>query len=380
MEPRIDVRRHVHRRSGHFRTKQAPQDEIAPFAPDRHFPAISVAYKLPYLTIGEVMPSVDPRQAVHTFVLRPIPPFRLDLTVWALRRRARNRIDRWDGTTYRRVIVVEGRPTELAVRQAGSCAAPTLIVTATPSLRTPLEERYARSVLDRLLGLRIDLTDWYRTAAGDARLRPLAAAFRGMKPPRFPTVFEALVNGFACQQLSLEVGLELLNRLGTLSSAKVGTFDDAPYAFPAAHDVVRLEPEQYRAIGFSQQKTRALLGLAHAIVRGELDLESIARDSDDVVRQCLIALRGVGRWTSEYALLRGLGRLHVIPGDDVSAQKRLARWLGRSRPLDYAGVSRAVERWQPYAGLVYFHLLLDGLSQVGALDRDPASNVERVHH
>jgi DNA-3-methyladenine glycosylase II len=79
-------------------------------------------------------------------------------------------------------------------------------------------------------------------------------------------------------------------------------------------------------------------------------------------------LRGVGRWTAEYVLLRGCGRLHVFPGDDVGAQKRLARWLGRPRPLDYAGVGRAVSRWQPYAGLVYFHLLLAGLSDSGALD------------
>ena len=30
-----------------------------------------------------------------TFIIRPVPPFRLDLTAWALRRRARNVIDRW---------------------------------------------------------------------------------------------------------------------------------------------------------------------------------------------------------------------------------------------------------------------------------------------
>jgi DNA-3-methyladenine glycosylase II len=84
-------------------------------------------------------------------------------------------------------------------------------------------------------------------------------------------------------------------------------------------------------------------------------------------------MRGVGRWTTEYVLLRGLGRLHVFPGDDVGAQKRLARWLGRSRSLDYAGVRRAVDRWQPYAGLVYFHLLLDGLAQAGVLHREGES-------
>src|SRR5512142_1234972 len=40
-----------------------------------------------------------------SFHLRPLPPFRLDLTAWALRRRARNIVDRWDGV-YRRVLVI----------------------------------------------------------------------------------------------------------------------------------------------------------------------------------------------------------------------------------------------------------------------------------
>jgi DNA-3-methyladenine glycosylase II len=190
-------------------------------------------------------------------------------------------------------------------------------------------------------------------------------------------MFEALINAFACQQLSLEVGLELLNRLATITSARFGTQRDARYGFPTPHDVAQLEPERYRTIGFSHQKVRALLDLARAIVRRELDLESIGGQDDSVVRQRLLALRGVGRWTSEYVLLRGLGRLDVFPGDDVGAQKRLARWLGRSRPLNYAGVRRAVERWQPYAGLVYFHLLLDGLAQAGALNRESESMSNR---
>jgi hypothetical protein len=42
----------------------------------------------------------------------------------------------------------------------------------------------------------------------------LAMRFRGLKPPRFATVFEGLVNGITCQQLSLTVGIIFLNRLG----------------------------------------------------------------------------------------------------------------------------------------------------------------------
>ena len=136
-----------------------------------------------------------------------------------------------------------------------------------------------------------------------------------------------------------------------------------------------MPPEELRAIGFSRQKASALLDLARGITGHELNLESLARESDAAIAQQLLELRGVGRWTAEYALLRGFGRLLVFPGDDAGAQKKLASWLGRSRPLDYAGVARAVAPWQPYAGLVYFHLLLDGLSLAGAFESDatPAS-------
>jgi DNA-3-methyladenine glycosylase II len=222
-------------------------------------------------------------------------------------------------------------------------------------------------MLNRLLGLRIDLSGWYRVAARDARLAQLAEQFSGMKPPRFPTVFEALTNAIACQQLSLDVGLELLNRL----AAKLATQRDPSPAFPSPLDVAGQPPRVYRAMGFSRQKTRALLELSRSVTEQQLDLESIAEDDDDAVRQRLLELRGIGRWTGEYVLLRGLGRLHVFPGDDVGARNRLGRWLGRSKPLDYTGVERAVTRWQPYAGMVYFHLLLDGLSRAGVLKGEP---------
>ena len=304
------------------------------------------------------------------FSVRAVPPFRLDLTVWALRRRPRNLVDRWDGVTYRRVVVLNGRAMEVAARQAGGPTAPRLDVTVTPAPRSESDKRQLRMLLDRLLGLPVDLSAWYRTANRDPRLRALADRFRGVKPPRFPTVFEALVNAFACQQFSLEAGLTILNRLAAACGTSLETPSNAGHAFPEPEEMIQMLPEELRAIGFSRQKARALLDLAGAIAGRELNLESLARESDDVIGQRLLQLRGVGRWTAEYALLRGFGRLQVFPGDDVGAQKKLARWLGRSWSLDYAGVARAVAPWRPYAGLVYFHLLLDGLSLAGAFEPD----------
>jgi DNA-3-methyladenine glycosylase II len=66
----------------------------------------------------------------------------------------------------------------------------------------------------------------------------------------------------------------------------------------------------------------------------------------------LTSLRGVGRWSAEYVLLRGLGRVHVFPGDDVGARNKLERFLDIAARLDYDGVEQIVARWHPFAGLV----------------------------
>jgi len=77
----------------------------------------------------------------------------------------------------------------------------------------------------------------------------------------------------------------------------------------------------------------------------------------------LTELRGVGRWTAEYVLLRGLGRVHIFPGDDVGVRNKLQGWLGLQKPLDYESVQRTLARWHPYEGLIYFHLLLHSLAE-----------------
>jgi DNA-3-methyladenine glycosylase II len=71
----------------------------------------------------------------------------------------------------------------------------------------------------------------------------------------------------------------------------------------------------------------------------------------------------IGRWTAEYVLLRGLGRLHVFPGDDVGAHNKLRRLSSIDAPLDHRTVRALVGRWHPSAGVVHVHLLLDSLSQ-----------------
>ncbi len=293
--------------------------------------------------------------------LRPRPPFRLDLTAWALRRRTQNTIDRWDGRTYRRALLVEGRPVEIAVRQSGGPDEPRLEVALAGARSAPARPASVAAALTGLLGPEVDLDGYYAFAGADSVLGPLAQRFRGLKPPRFPTLFECLANAVACQQLSLAAGLTVLGRLVAAAPPPVG----GPPPFPAPESVLALPERTLRELGLSHRKARTVLALAGAAASGELDLDRFEPlDDEEVVRE-LTRRPGIGRWSAEYVLLRGLGRLHVFPSTDVGALNGLRRLL-RDSGLD-DDPAAALARWRPYAGVVYFHLLLRGLEERGAL-------------
>ena len=294
------------------------------------------------------------------FSICPVMPFRLDLTVWALRRRSMNAVDLWDGETYRRVLAVDDKPVLVAVTQQATM----LDITVTGEDLPPTAEQAARFALDRLLGISLDLSEFYEFTPRHARLNQLAMRFRGLKPPRFATVFEGLVNGITCQQLSLTVGIIFLNRIAERCGLAFGL---GMYAFPLPEDLAHLDSKDLRPLGYSGSKARAIIEVARAIVEGRLDLEGLVQLDN---RQCverLVAIRGVGRWTAEYVLLRGLGRTTVFPGDDVGARNNLERWLRLRNRLDYERVQKVLHKWKGYGGLIFLHLLLKNLDEAGCL-------------
>jgi DNA-3-methyladenine glycosylase II len=302
-------------------------------------------------------------------LIEPSAPFRLDYVAWALRRRAHNEVDRFDGGCYRRVLCLADGPAEVTIRQDASESTLSLVIElrgpAGPADRAVMAD--VRPVLERMLGLSADLDGFYRVAASDARLNALAARFRGMRPPCFPTVFEAVVNAVACQQLSLDVGIHLLNRL----ARRFGPAIAGPvtrYGFPEPGRLAAADPGELRALGFSMAKARAITAVAGRIAAGALDLEALRDAGDDRAMGILLGLPGIGRWSAEYVMLRGLARYHVLPGDDVGARNNLRRRFGLAEDAGYDAVATLSRRWQPYAGLVYFHLLLDALAARGYLE------------
>jgi DNA-3-methyladenine glycosylase II len=302
-----------------------------------------------------------------TFTFRPQPPFRLDLTVWAIRRRAHNVVDRFDDGVWRRVLMIGKSPVAIAVRQMRFDERPEIQVRVSAARPQAVKAEVSK-IVTRMLGLERDLSEFYRLARGDAHLRELAERLRGMKPVRYATVFEGFANAVACQLVSLSAGMHVLNRL-TEAFGVVGEGNNAAAplrSFPLAAAIARSTPDALRALGLSRQKGEYLIGLAKlAIDPKDPDFASIGRldDNDAIAR--LSKIRGVGRWTAEYVMLRGFGRINIFPGDDVGGRNKLFEWLGKGDAPTYDGVGRMLERWHPYGGLIYLHLIVNAVADAG---------------
>lgn len=309
------------------------------------------------------------------FSITPLPPYRLDLTAWALKRREDNTWDRWDSGlgTYSRLMVYAGQPIDVSVSQTGPIADPLLHVTVAIStdsgdVADDAIRGATEPIVRGLLGTDVNLSRFHHMASNDSTLSRLAAKLVGLKPPRYPTLFEALTNAITCQQITLTAGLRILGRLADTCGARM---EDA-MSFPLPENVVKLSAQDLINLGYSRQKARAMCELSALAADGQLGRQIVADLNDDAAVERLRRLYGVGRWSAEYTLLRGDGRLGIFPGDDVGVRKHLEKWLGLSYRLDYDGVSRILETWQPFGGMIYLHLLTASLVDSGRVTGNEA--------
>lgn len=297
-----------------------------------------------------------------------IHPFRLDFTVWALKRRLENRVDRWKDETYSRVFMLDDYPLRVAVRQTGTASHSQLEVTLTsPKRLGAAVERKMLFTIQHMLGVQVDLQSFYSLTAKNRMLRDLVKEFCGVKPPRFPSLFEALVNAISCQQLSLTVGMTLMSRFVDEFGQGITFGGATQQAFPRPEDLMHAKEADIRALGYSAKKAQTIGEIAEAFRERPDEFARLETMENEAVTRFLVTLRGVGRWSAQYVLLRGFGRLDIFPGDDVGAQNNLQKLFHLKTRPDYTLIDRLTLPWQPYRGMIYFHLLLRKLRQTGVL-------------
>lgn len=273
-------------------------------------------------------------------------PFRLDLTTDALRRLASNAVDVVEHGAYYRAFPSESSLALVRVRQTGAA---TLEVETTAKNARPLIAR-VRS----MLGTDVDLSEWYPRAAAFPWLARLSDHCRGIKPPRYATIWEACAHAIVFQQISIHAASSIMRRLVEALGEKAECEGVVVTAFPTAASLLRASDELLSGVGLSTNKRMHLRAAADAIESGEITSDEIEKLSTSKATEKLVRVRGIGPWSAAVVLLRGFGRLDTFPMRDSGVARLVVELSGDPR----VDLDAILEELGPLRGMLYYHLLL----------------------
>lgn len=275
------------------------------------------------------------------------PPYRLDLTVDALRRLAANVVDvvGEDGV-YRRALSDERGTNLLEVRQASARS-------VRVRMSGPRARRWIPTV-ERMLGTQVRLDEWYRRVKPYPWLAYVARELRGLRPPRYPSLWEALAHSIVFQQISIHAAASIMRRLIETASEPLQYAGSSLYPFPDARQLLSCSEAMLRGAGLSANKIAHLRSAAETVVSGQITGEEIEALPSPQASERLCTIRGIGPWSAAVVLLRGFGRLDVFPMKDSGVARSLRLLSGNPLVDSHA----LLEGLGPVRGMLYFHLLL----------------------
>jgi DNA-3-methyladenine glycosylase II len=256
----------------------------------------------------------------------------------------------------RKGVMLDGVPVLLDV--ALSPAAAICRVEADGALEGSTRARADEALLN-ILGLRIDPAPFEDFARADPLLGPVVQRQPGLRIVQSATVFEALTWAIIGQQINLAFAIALRRTFILLAGRR---HSSGLWCYPEAADVAMLSADALTSRKFSRAKAETLLRLAQLVASGELTL---ARDDDpSAVARALLAVKGIGPWTVNYALLRGYGYPDCSLHGDVAIRAAFQRLLGEDTKPDMARTEMLLKRYKPHRTMAAAYLWAS-LSQEG---------------
>jgi DNA-3-methyladenine glycosylase II len=291
------------------------------------------------------------------FTIQAGAPFDFGLSASLFARFPSEIVDVYRDGVYHRVLNIGGRLLRISLCPSpGSGTALQVSVWGAAPSATVIAgvERAARHIL----GLDFRLDGFYKMANEDSVLAPLIERYQGLGMACRPDVFEALVMCITTQQINLPFAYSLKARL-VRRFGRVLPIDGADwYAFPTPEALAGATVAVLREMQYSQRKAEYIIGLAAKVASGDLDLQALANLEDDAFIDKIVQIRGLGRWSAEWALVRGLGRPDVIAADDIGVQRAFSHYCLGSQKATSDLVRAFAETWRPYRSYAVHYLLM----------------------
>lgn len=181
----------------------------------------------------------------------------------------------------------------------------------------------------------------------DKVLKPIIDGKLKAPTRRSRNAFQSLTKSIIFQQLSGKAAQTILDRFLLLFP------DDS---FPTPEQVLALPDADMRSVGLSGQKTAYIKDLAARFLDGTIEPKKFPKMSDEEIREHLVVVKGIGRWTADMFLMFTLFRTDVLPTGDLGIQKGFQKVYKLKKLPDAKTMEKLAKPWQPYRTVACWYL------------------------
>ena len=187
----------------------------------------------------------------------------------------------------------------------------------------------------------------------DPVLKQIISKQRLNRVPGCWDIFELAIRAIIGQQISLKGAQTILGRLVVKCGKETQSapLNELTHLFPTPAEVLAADISD---LGMPKQRLQTIRVMAEAF-SGNAGFLGQGLDQAEA-RKRLLALPGVGDWTAEYILLRGLKFPDAFPASDLG----LLKAAGETRPAVLAIRAEAWRPWRGYAALLLWNSLSNG--------------------
>ena len=270
-------------------------------------------------------------------------------------------MEKIDGGTYKRALTISGHDVLLSIQSAGTIKRPRLILELFgDNLDTAIVEP-AAAIVRRTFMLDVDPAPFLEAAQADPVLAQVVARHYQMRPMMIIDPFEALLWTVVGQQINMSFARRLKLALIEMCGRHMMVGGDRFALFPGPREVAMLEESMMRQRQFSRQKAAYVKCIAAAALSGQLDFDVLRSLPAEQALAALTSIRGIGRWTAEYIMIRALGFRDAIPAADVGLRKAVGLAYAIGRHATEEEVRAISSKWPGWRGWGAFYLWLDRL-------------------
>ncbi len=295
----------------------------------------------------------------ETVTIEPLAPFDLALSTLVFAAGDRKVRCFRDGS-FSQVLNADGKLVWATLTQNGHVNKPKLTLELnTDNTLSTKETQQAQETISYIFSLNLPLIDFYQHVKTDPVMTQITQKLCGFKFPTTPTVFESLVDAIVEQQISIKVARNIEEKLAVMFGESVAVNGETFFAFPTAEALAKAGATEIRQAGLSMRKADYIYGAAKLIVDGELNLERLKmeKNPEKIIAE-LDEIRGIGVWTAELTMLRGMQRFDALPADDFGIRRVISRYYCDGKPIKAAEARQIAEPWNNWKGLAAFYLII----------------------